>query len=946
MRSGDTVLQGRDAERHEIDQIIAGLRSNSGASLVLTGDTGIGKTALVRYAADHAEPVRVLAARGVPAEAALPFAGLHGLLGPVLDFLPRIPARQAAALSAAFALSPATAVDLFAVAAGTLSLLATAGRDGPLLVLIDDFHMLDPTSREALLFVARRTASENVGIVLATSADEEQTGLPCHHIPPLDAVASRWLLREASPGPVAPAVADHMVKAAAGVPLALIEAPQVLTPGQLAGAEPLPDPPPVGPMVRRAFTPQFDALRAPERTALLVAAAAGEVGLASTLGALDALGVPPEALEAAEAKGLITLVGDSVTFRHPLLRAVAYHEAAPAQRRAVHRALADVTPSARRAWHLGTAALGPDEHAADELERTALGCGCDLPVGSAARLMERAAELTGSAGLRARRCVSAAELWQLAGAVGRVRELVDQATRGTDDLSVRAYGQAVLARTESRCGRPVQAHRLLVREAARVRGSDPTGAATMLLDAAEACCLAGEARAALVAVRRACLLAGRAPAPLPAVLAAQHAGVLARCGQLPAARELLAGCRAELEGAVLDAEVPTGWRQIVRVGLPALLARLGELHVAGRILDEVIAQARALEASGLLPGLLAERAELSRRTGDWVGAQALAGEAAWLAERVEQASDLAAALLCLARLAAARGLRTECGVHLERAREIARRCRLGALAVPMDAAEGLLELGDGNFEAAFVRLECVARQVEAGSAPDYGWVSWVPDFVEAAVRVSRTDEARRVLNAMRANASGSLLLPAAVAQCQALLAADSVVAADSVEERFDEALRPCPGGDAPFERARAELCFGEWLRGRGRPAAAGLRIRGALATFEEMGARPWAQRARRELTIVESAPRPAAPVVTPAPVAAPSPVVASPRPMSCLTTQEQKVTMLVGQGATNREAASTLFLSTKTIEFHLRSVYRKLGVRSRAELAHLVGQGDGTQVSA
>jgi DNA-binding CsgD family transcriptional regulator len=654
-------------------------------------------------------------------------------------------------------------------------------------------------------------------------------------------------------------------------------------------------------------------------------------------GALDALGVPPEALEAAEAKGLVTLAGDAVTFRHPLLRAVAYHEAAPAQRRAAHRALAGVTPPARRAWHLGTAALGPDEHAADELERTALGCGCDLPVGGAARLMERAAELTGSGGLRARRCVSAAELWQLAGAVSRVRELVDQATRRTDDLRVRAYGQAVLARAESRCGRPVQAHRLLVRQAARVRGSDPTGAAIMLLDAAEACCLAGEVRAALVAVRRAGLLAGRAPAPLPAVLAAQHAGVLARSGQLVAARELLAGYRSDLDGAVLDAEVPTGWQQMVRVGLPALLARLGELDAAGRMLDEVIAQARALEAAGLLPGLLAERAEVSRRAGDWSGAHALAAEAAWLAERVEQASDLAAALLCLARLAAARGLRTECGIHLGRARELARRCRLGALAVPMDATEGLLELGDGNFEAAFVRLESVVRQVEAGSAPDYGCMSWVPDFVEAAVRVSRTDEARRALIVMRANAPGSLLLPAAVARCQALLAIEPV------EEWFDEALRPCPGGDAPFERARAELCFGEWLRGRGRPAAAGLRIRGALATFEEMGAKPWAQRARRELTILELAPPGAGPATV---VATPAPVAAPPRPMSCLTAQEQKVTMLVGQGATNREAAGALFLSTKTIEFHLRSVYRKLGVRSRAELAHLVGQGDGAQVSA
>jgi DNA-binding CsgD family transcriptional regulator len=942
MRSGETVLLGRDSQRRAIDQVVSGIREHAGASLVLAGDTGTGKTALVEYAACQRGGARVLSARGVRAEASLPFAGLYGLLGPVLELLPRIPSRQAAALSAAFALSPSTSIDQFAVSAGTLRLLAVAGQEGPLLVLVDDLHLLDVTSREALLFVARRTAAEGVGMVLATSSGAEETGLPCLPVPPLDPRASQALLERTSPGPVAPVVAEHLAMATAGTPLALVEVPTLLTARQLSGAEPLPDPLPVGPLVARAFAPRLAGLHPAERTALLVGAAAGEAGLASTLGAMAALGMRPEALEAAEAIGVVTLVGDAVVFCHPLLRAVAYHEATPAQRRAVHRALASVTPPARRAWHLGTAALGPDDEAADELERTAARRANPLAVGAAARLTERAAELTGANATRARRCVAAAELWQLAGASGRVRELLDQVPRLTDDLRIRAHGQAVLARAEVRCGRPVQSHRLLMREVARVRGTDPAAAATMLLGAADAFCLAGDLRAALVAVVRSGQLSGHAPAPLPAVFTAAHAAVLARQGNLTEARQLLASCWEEVARAVGDGEVPTGWRQSARLGFPALLARLGELDAARRFLDEAINQDDALEVHGLLPGLFVERAEISLRIGDWTGAHAGATEAARLAERVEQPPDLATALICLARLAALRGERAECDARLASAREIAGRCRLGGLAVAMGAVEGLLELGEGTDEAAYLHLERVARQVEAGSGADYGQVSWVPDFVEAAVRVGRPEEAARALAALRPHAGASAPLACAVARCSALLASGAP------ERHFDEALRRVPGTGEPFERARTELCYGEWLRQRGRPAAAGLRIRVALAAFEELGARPWARRAARELATVGPSRRFAGDQARPTPVRA----IAGDRaavgsgapglPMRCLTAQELRVAMLVGQGATNREAANALFLSTKTIEFHLRSVYRKLGVRSRAELAHLIGQGPET----
>jgi DNA-binding CsgD family transcriptional regulator len=445
----------------------------------------------------------------------------------------------------------------------------------------------------------------------------------------------------------------------------------------------------------------------------------------------------------------------------------------------------------------------------------------------------------------------------------------------------------------------------------------------MLLDAADAYCLAGEVQGALVAVRQAAHSAGHARDPIPAVFAAQHAAVLALCGRLCEARAIFGGSSDELEKAALESDLPVGWRRILRLGLPALLARLGELETACRILDEAVSQSRAMEALGLLPRMLVLRAELSLRTGDWDGARAGAAEAVRLAERGGQVSDQGPALVCLARLAAARGQREECAGYLEQAREIMRRGRLGGLAVPINAVEGLLELSCGEHEAAFVRLERVVRQVEAGSAADPGWVGWVPDFVEAAVHVGRDEEAQRIVTELRPQATASVVLPAIVARC------DGLLTPERGEECFRAALQPAAGTGEPFEQARTELCFGEWLGTHGQPAEAGLRLRSAAVVFAELGAGPWARRAARALDTLE-----------PPDARRGRPVEVAPGDarLAVLTGQERRVALLVGQGATNREAADALFVTTKTIEFHLRGVYRKLGVRSRSELAHIVGQ--------
>ncbi|MEV6345875.1 LuxR family transcriptional regulator [Actinoplanes sp. NPDC051851] len=907
MRTGGLALYGRRAECARIDTIITRVGTRSGAALLLTGEPGIGKTALLRYAHGHSAGVRVLSARGVPAEASLPFAGLHELLRPALGLLPRIPPRQAEALSAGLALSPAADVDHLAVAAGTLSLLTAAGAEKPLLVIVDDLELLDPTSREAVLFAARR-AGDDVGMLLS-SATGHDAALPAHPITPLDPDDGLEMLRATGRRRIAPGVAAQLVAETGGTPLALLEVIEVLTEGQLTGVEPLPDPLPAGPLVLRAFGPRLEALSAERRLALLTAAAAGDLGLAPVLAASSLLGVSPELLTDAASEEFVAVSRDRLIFRHPLLRAVVYHAAPVAQQRAVHRALAETAPSRLRPRHLGAASLAPDEAAGDELERSAAG-GEPLEAQEAARLMERAADLSGTGGVQARRWVAAAELWQLAGASGRCQGLLDRAGRLTLDLRVHAHAQVVRGRSERRRGRPAQARHLLDREAARVHGTDPAGAVTLLLDAAEAGCLADDTRAALAAIHRARALGGRAPGPLPVVTTAVHASVLARCGDLTGARALLDGCRGEVERVLLGDRLPTGWRGTAWVAYPALLARLGLFGAAGALLEEAILRARQRGTTALLPGLLVERAQVSTRIGDWDGAHAAAAQAAELAGRTGQDTDLAGALVCLARLAAARGRRAECTGFLDHARRLLRPGRYDGLEPAIAAVEGLLELGAGDFETAYLRLERLAAKVEAGGAADHGRTAWAADFAEAAARLGRPGRARRLLAEAGRHAGGSAELPAILARGTALLATDPV---------FAEALRGGP--EDPFERARTELCFAEWLRDQGRDGEAAAHSATAATVFERLAADPWTARAR---SVTTGCPKPRG--------------TGEGEPMAALTDQERRVTELVGRGATNREAAQALFVSTKTVEFHLRGVYRKLGLRSRVELAVLMGR--------
>jgi DNA-binding CsgD family transcriptional regulator len=924
MLTGAMALYGRGPECRKIDELLAGLRTGTGGSLLFTGDPGIGKTALLVYAAERAGAGHVLMVHGTEAEHQLPFAGLHALLAPVRHLLPGIPEHQCAALSAGLGSGPQPVPDPYAVGAGTLSLL-TAER-GPGLLLVDDLHLLDQESRRAVLFVARRAAGVGVGVIATMDPCAGGHHLEPHHLEPLDDDEAEAVLREAAPVPLSATALRRLVRTCGGVPLALVETPAVLDAAELGGGVPLPDPLPVGPRVLNAVRRRAAGLTEEHWSALLVVAAAGDAGLQAIRAVLAELGLSAEALESAEAAGLLRCHGNEVTFTDPLVCCAAYQQGDLPHRRRVHGAFAAVTTGAQRARHLGIATLGLDEPVADELERAAVQPYAALSMSAVARLLECAAELTGDAAARARRSTVAAECWQLAGYPERATRIGEEIAHRSDDVCVRAEVQALLARADRVRARPEQARRTLRREAVRVRSLDPDRAAAMLLAVADAEVLAGEPRGALAAVSQAGRLRRSGAGPPPEVFAGRRAAAIAVTGQLVAAREVWSGCRVPLERLAGDGALPVGWRGDLWLWYPVLLLRLGELAVVTPLLEELVFEARRREIDSLLAGLLAIQAELHARTGAWEDSQAEAAEAARRAGRLGQGAYEAAARLCQARLAAARGDSDQCRALLAQVRQLASGLRLGSLVVPVEATEGLLELSLGDDAAAYARLEGAARHAEARGAPDFGRIPWVGDLTEAAVRSGHRDEARRLVAEVAAQGAGSLPLRAVLGRCAGLVTPD----------RATELFRAAAGTGEPFEAARARLLLGESLATLGYRAEAEAPLRRARDTFDRLAARPWSGRAQRALDQEDPGHPPEPPE---------QPELREQPPgwrVTGLTAQELRVAELVGRGITNREAARTLYLSPKTVEFHLRGIYRKLGLRSRAELAHLVGR-DGNQ---
>jgi DNA-binding CsgD family transcriptional regulator len=914
------MLCGRKTECEQIDQLLARACEGRSGTLVIRGEAGIGKSALCGYAAERAAELTVLRASGAPTESELAFSGLADVLRPLLGRLGELPERQATALASALAIGPPAPVARFAICAATLSLLAAAAEEGAILVIVDEAQALDRSSAEALLFAARRLDADGIALLFAVrdgwATVFDRADLPELRLMPLEREAAKTLLLGSADVTIAPHMVEQLLLAAAGNPLALVEIPAALSLEQLAGREPIGEELPTAATVERSFLRQLEPLPDESRTALLVAAASDSAQLDAIVPALGALGLDPQSLEPAEHAALVSVAGGRLEFRHPLLRAAVYRAASSLARRIVHGALADAVTADRevdrRAWQLAAAAPAQDEAAAEALEEAALAARRRGGYAEAASAFERAGGLGEAGSERARRLrEAAADAW-LVGRADRARSLLEAALENAADPSVRAGIQHRRAAIDMWQGSPSAAHSLLVAEASLVEGVDPARASKMLSDAAWACFIAAEISTGLETAERACELGARAGGIAETLAKAVLGIALVLSGEAKRAVPLFGDYLALLES--IESSPSPGLYQPLRPD-GQLLLWFEQYDRAREVLTRTIDSARAGSALGALPYALSVLSDLDFRTGNWAAAYAAATEAVGLGDETDQVTTLAFSLGCLARIEAAQGRQDDCRAHSERALAIASP-RVGAVVALAGSGLGLLELGLGRLDAALEQLEPLARRTAEHGLNEPGVIQWAPDLIETYVRLGRDADAQLALEgfdrlARKTERSWAL---AAAARCRGLSASG-----DRFEAEFQRALELHARTPTPFERARTELCLGEQLRRARRRAAARAPLRSALQTFERLGAVPWADRARVELAASgETARR------------------RDPHAAEQLTPQELQVALIVARGATNKEAGARLFLSPKTIETHLGRVYRKLNVRSRTELAHLL----------
>ena len=922
------VLVGRGPERERLEGLLRCACGGKSRALVLRGDPGIGKTALQLDLVERAEGMRVLRARGVEAEAELPFAGLLELLRPVLDRLDDIPERQAAALRGALGIAPPVDADRFLIGAATLSLLAAAAEDAPLLCLVDDAHWLDQGSAEALVFAARRLEDERIAIVFAARVGEprkfEAPGIEELQLGGLGRDDAIELIARASGREVAEAVADELHRVTRGNPLGLLELPAALTEAQLGGSEPLVEPLPVTEAIQAAFSRRIERLAPPVRRALLLAAAEPDAEPSSIAAAGAAFGVTLADLEPAEAAGLVELGGGHVAFRHPLVQAAAYHTARPSERREAHRALADAAGLERRldrrAWHLAAAALEPDEAVAAELEAAAVRARDRTGFSAAAAAFERAARLTRDRESRARRLFLAGEASYRAGAEkDHTIDLLEQAAAFTSEphLTFEIHllrGQIEYLRD------PGAAARLLLAEAAPFEAERPADAAVLVATATFASVRIRDAAGALEMAERARLLAERAAVVDPFVAVVRGAALLLN-GRFREATPLLHHAGSLLDEAAPALTGPDAPRILDRyiLGWESLLT-LGHLHQAQRVAELLVEQAQQSGALFFLGVGYASRSIADYRAGNWTRAKAGFAEAERLGRELGIVRGVWTALAHFADIAAAQGAVEDARRYAQAAADYGRRYVLSYLGT---GAPGMLELVAGRYgQAVEIYERDVGQLVEHDALllyPEYG------DLVEAYVRAGRRIESEARLAPFARQAAESER-PWALARLAHL---HGLFAEEDFEPHFREALEHHERAEEPFQRARTQLTYGARLRRARRRLDAREHLRAALTTFEQLEARPWAEHARNELRASGEEVRPRAERAT-----------------AQLTPQELQVALVVARGATNREAAAMLFVSPKTIERHLGSVYSKLGLRSRAELARLVAVEEPGEVAA
>jgi DNA-binding CsgD family transcriptional regulator len=899
-------LLGRDRERAVFERLLDSARGGHGAVLVVHGEPGVGKTALIEDAIEVGADFRVVRTAGVEGEMELDYAALQQLCSPVIELIEHLPDPQRGALGVAFGLGDGPAPNPFLVGLAVLGLLSEAAEQQPLLCIVDDAQWLDGASARALAFVAQRLLAERIALVFAIrDPDGDLARLPQLRVEPLGHRDARALLESVLAARLDEPVLERIVTETGGNPLALLELPRGMSPGQLAGGFGLPAALPLSAGIEQSFTRRLLPLPRDARRLLLLAAAEPVGDPALLRRAAEHLGIPEGAAEAAEASGLVKLDG-AVAFRHPLARSAVYRAANPTERREAHRALAEASDQSvdldRRAWHRAQATSAPDEDVAFELERSAARAQARGGFAAAAAFLDWSATLTPDPVRRAQRMLVAAQTKVRAAALDDALALLSATDLDALDELDRARVELLRAQIGFVSTHGSDAPRTLLDAAQRIAPLSRSLGFETYLEAMSAALFAGR-------------LAAPGASACDVAVAAKAAG----------------SASSDDVGMLLDAVASfftdgyetavSSWRRALGVfdagSIPVneqlrwkWLGTLVSVHVWDdarwhAISDAHVRIARQAGALGELPIALGQRAYAHLFAGELEAAASLVGE-------IRAATDATGSHLAPyapVALAAFRGRESEAVALIDRSRpDVVERGEGLGLSV-LDWAEAVLYNGLGRYE------DAQAAALRVGEHPfDLGTSNWAAvELIESVVRIGTPDLAAdaRSLLAERASASGTDWAMGMLARSNALLADD-----EGAEALYVEAIDRLGRSRIAADLARAHLLYGEWLRRRRRRVDAREQLRTAHDLFVRFGMEAFAERARVELEATgEHARRRTIDT------------------LGHLTPQETEISRLVADGHTNREIAAQLFISPSTVEYHLRKVFRKLGVKSRTQLA-------------
>ena len=900
-------MLGRAREREALDRLLDGVvEERRGGVLVVHGEPGVGKTALLEYTVAAARRFRIARTSGVEAEMELPFAAVQQLCSPFFELRERLPDPQQHGLDVAFGLSTGPAPNPFLVGLGILGLLAEAAEEQPLVCLVDDAQWLDSASARTLAFVARRLLAEKIALVFATrDLGEALAGLPDLQVGPLSRRDARALLESVLPARLDERVEERIVAETRGNPLALLELPRGLSPTQLAGGFGLPTTAPLSAGIEDRYTRRLAKLPSDARRLLLVAAA-DPVGDPSLVWrAAEPLGIPESAAHTVESEHLLAL-SPRVVFRHPLVRSAVYGSADLTERREVHRALADVTDPEvdpdRRAWHRAQAASTPDEDVAAELERSAGRAQARGGLAAVAAFLERAAALTPGSAQRAQRRLAAAGAKRDAGDLEGALELLVDIDAGASDELTPARVELLRGQIALEQRRGGEAGRLLLSAARRLERLDPELARETYLEA-----LAGAMSSDVEVVGGAPAVAAAARAAPPGSVPPRAVDVLLDAFAIrltdgyPAAAPTLARALELLLATEVPDEDVSRWLSVSSTRNGDIVAHeMWDDEASHRLAARQVQVARDAGALVHLQFALSFLARSHMLAGDLSAAALTIGEARSIAEATGNPPLVNAPMI----LAAWRGDESHALELIEATSEEAASRRWTSNSY----ARSVLYNGLGRHEEA----RDAARDAFQPDPIGYG-VYLVPELAEAA---SRTADRVLLESALEWLSERTRVLRSGwasgiEARVRALLSDGEV--ADSL---YLQSIDYLTGTRVRVELARTHLVYGEWLRRERRRRDAREHLRTALEAFTGMGMEAFARRAERELLATGERARKRT-VDT----------------LDQLTPQESQIARLAADGHTNREIAAQLFISASTVEYHLRKVFRKVGVKSRTQLA-------------